>query len=212
VIRRELANLALRAAGWKFETAVPTLAKYVIVAAPHTSNWDGVVMMVMGQALELPMAFMIKDDWLKGPMGPPMRRMGAVAINRSRKTNVVDQMIEELGRRDRLALVIPPEGTRKRAELWRSGFYHIARGAQVPVVPAYVDAPRKRVGMGEPIWLTGDVGADMDQIRAFYAAKKPVGFDANSFGPIRLREELSAAEREALEQAERAAKAAKGKR
>jgi 1-acyl-sn-glycerol-3-phosphate acyltransferase len=191
VIRRQLANLALRAAGWKVETDVPKLSKYVIVAAPHTSNWDGVLMLAISQALALPLAFMIKDDWVKGPMGPVMKRLGAVAINRTHKMNVVDQMIEAFGQRDELALVVPPEGTRQRAEMWKSGFYHIARGAGVPVVPAYIDVTRRRVGFGEPIELSGDVGKDMDRIRAFYAEKKPVGFVKDAFGPIRLREELT---------------------
>jgi 1-acyl-sn-glycerol-3-phosphate acyltransferase len=191
VIRSQLANLALRATGWAVETDVPRLKKYVIAAAPHTSNWDGVLLLAVSQALELPLAFMIKDDWTKGPLGPVMKRFGAVAINRSRKTNVVDQMIEEFAKRDELALVIPPEGTRKRAEVWKSGFYHIARGAKVPVVPAYIDVPRKRIGLGEPIELTGDVKADMDKIRAFYSKVQPIGFVADAFGPIRLREELA---------------------
>lgn len=189
MIRSQLATLALRAAGWEVETDVPKLSKYVIVAAPHTSNWDGVLLLAVSQALELPLAFMIKDDWVKGPMGPVMKRFGAVAINRSKKTNVVEQMIEEFAQRDALALVIPPEGTRKRAEMWKSGFYHIARGANVPVVPAYIDVGRKRIGLGEPIELTGDARADMDRLRAFYEKVRPVGFVKDAFGPIRIKEE-----------------------
>lgn len=189
MIRSQLATLALRAAGWEVETDVPKLSKYVIVAAPHTSNWDGVLLLAVSQALELPLAFMIKDDWVKGPMGPVMKRFGAVAINRSKKTNVVEQMIEEFAQRDKLALVIPPEGTRKRAEMWKSGFYHIARGANVPVVPAYIDVGRKRIGLGEPIELTGDARADMDRLRAFYEKVRPVGFVKDAFGPIRIKEE-----------------------
>lgn len=189
MIRSQLATLALRAAGWEVETDVPKLSKYVIVAAPHTSNWDGVLLLAVSQALELPLAFMIKDDWVKGPMGPVMKRFGAVAINRSKKTNVVEQMIEEFAQRDELALVIPPEGTRKRAEMWKSGFYHIARGANVPVVPAYIDVGRKRIGLGEPIELTGDARADMDRLRAFYEKVRPVGFVKDAFGPIRIKEE-----------------------
>jgi len=112
-----------------------------------------------------------------------------VAINRDRSTNIVQQMIEEFRRRDRFVLGIPPEGTRSRAEHWKSGFYHIALGAQVPVVPGYLDFSRKRAGLGPAIPMTGDVRADMDRIRAFYAEKKPVAFEPASFGPIRLREE-----------------------
>jgi 1-acyl-sn-glycerol-3-phosphate acyltransferase len=177
VIRDRLATLALRAAGWKFETSRPSVKKYVCIAAPHTSNWDGVLMLAIAQALKLPMAFMIKDDWVKGPMGPLMRRAGAVAINRSHSTNVVDQMIEEFARHEELALVIPPEGTRKRAEAWKSGFYHI-------------DFQRKRAGLGEPIYLSGKVTEDMDKIRAFYDKLAPKGFVPEDFGPIRLREEM----------------------
>ena len=106
-----------------------------------------------------------------------------------RNTNVVEQMIAEFRRRDRFALGVPPEGTRSRAEHWKSGFYHIAMGAQVPVVPGYLDYGRRRAGLGPAITLTGDVRADMDRIRAFYAEKKPVPFAPGDFGPIRLREE-----------------------
>lgn len=189
VIRNTLAKLALRTAGWEIETPVPKIPKYVCVAAPHTSNWDGVLLLAISQALQLPLAFMIKDDWVKGPQGPLMRKLGAIAIDRSRHTNVVEHMIEEFARREKMVLVIPPEGTRSRAEHWKSGFYHIARGAGVPVVPGYLDFARKRAGLGEPITLTGDVHADMDKIRAFFAEKSPVAFDPGSFGPIRLREE-----------------------
>jgi 1-acyl-sn-glycerol-3-phosphate acyltransferase len=189
VIRSRLASLGLRSAGWKFETERPALKKYVCIAAPHTSNWDGLLLVAVGQALGIPMAFMIKDDWVKGPMAPLMRRMGAIAINRSRASNVVDQMIEEFGRRDELVLVIPPEGTRKRTETWKSGFYHIARGANVPVVPGYLDFARKRAGLGAPITMTGDVKADMDKIRGFYTEHHPAGHEPGNFGPIRLREE-----------------------
>jgi 1-acyl-sn-glycerol-3-phosphate acyltransferase len=98
-------------------------------------------------------------------------------------------MVAELKRRDRMILVIPPEGTRGRADHWRSGFYHIARGAGVPVVPGYLDYGRKRCGMGPPIELTGDVRADMDRIRAFYAEVDPQARVPADFGPIRLRDE-----------------------
>src|SRR5688572_19814171 len=103
--------------------------------------------MLLARSLDIEMSFMIKKDWLRGPMGTIMRRLGAVGIDRSRSTNVVDAMIAELRRRDRLWLVIPPEGTRSRAEYWKSGFYHIALGAEVPVVPGYVDYKRKRIGL-----------------------------------------------------------------
>jgi len=185
-------SLPLRLAGWAFETPLPEEKKYVCLAVPHTSNWDGVLLLALAGSVGMKMSFMIKNDWLRGPMGTILRRFGAVGIERSRATNVVQAMIDELGRRDELALVIPPEGTRSRAEHWKSGFYHIALGAKVPVVPGYLDYRRKRAGMGEPIWLTGDVTADMTRIRAFYEAKAPVGRYPDQYGPIRLREEDAA--------------------
>lgn len=184
-----LAATSLRLTGWQFEGPLPTEEKYVCLAVPHTSNWDALLLVTLLQSIGLEMQWMIKDSWVKSPLGPALRRLGAVAINRDRATNIVQQMIEEFRRRDRFVLGIPPEGTRSRAEHWKSGFYHIAVGAQVPVVPGYLDFSRKRAGLGPAIPMTGDVRADMDRIRAFYAEKKPVAFEPASFGPIRLREE-----------------------
>jgi 1-acyl-sn-glycerol-3-phosphate acyltransferase len=176
-------------AGWKFETPLPAEKKYVCLAVPHTSNWDGVLLIALASTVGMKMSFMIKNEWLRGPMGTVLRRFGAVGIERSRATNVVQSMIDELERRESLALVIPPEGTRGRADHWKSGFYHIALGAHVPIVPGYLDYARKRAGLGPPIWPTGDVAVDMDTIRAFYDDKAPVGRYPDDFGPIRLREE-----------------------
>lgn len=186
---QKIARRLLRTAGWEFEGPVPDVPKCVALGVPHTSNWDGVLMLAGAASVGLEMSFMIKDDWLRGPMGPIMRKLGAVGIDRSKANNVVDGMVAELRRRDRLWLVIPPEGTRSRAEYWKSGFYHIARGADVPVVPGYMDYKRKRIGLGAPIHLTGDVGADMDRIRRFYAEKAPTPHVPADFGPIRLKDE-----------------------
>jgi 1-acyl-sn-glycerol-3-phosphate acyltransferase len=185
-----LTSLGLRAAGWLAEGAPPAIPKYVCLGVPHTSNWDGVVLLAMADALGLDMSWMIKGSWFKGPLAPLLRRLGAVEVDRGASKNLVGQMIAEFDRRERFVLVIPPEGTRARAEHWRSGFYHIAHGAKVPVVPAYMDYGRKRIGFGEPIHLTGDVRADMDRIRAFYQARDPRGFAHDNFGPIRLKEEV----------------------
>jgi len=193
VIADRLASLSLRAVGWQFENELPPLKKCVVLAVPHTSNWDGLLLVGLAQAARLPMAFMIKAEWVRGPLGPLLRRAGAVAVDRDRAGDVVGQMVEEFQRRDELVLVIPPEGTRGRADHWKSGFYRIALAAGVPVVPGYLDFRRKRAGFGPPIQLTGDVRADMDRIRAFYDSQAPTPFYPDQFGPIRLREESAAA-------------------
>lgn len=187
-----LVNAPLNLAGWKFETGKPSIKKYVGLAVPHTSNWDGLLLLTLTASIGLDMKWMVKDAWTKGALNP-LPRLGAVAINRSKANNVVDQMIAQFAARDEFVLFIPPEGTRSRTETWKSGFYHIALGAKVPVVPGYLDYQRKRAGLGDPIEMTGDVKSDMDRIRAFYEMIKPVPCAPAKFGPIRLREETAPA-------------------
>lgn len=189
--KRRLVAAPLRLAGWRFEGEKPPEKKYVALAWPHTSNWDGLLLIALTQSIGLSMSWMIKNDWVKGPMGIALKRLGAVAIDRTGANNVVKDMIDAFERDDELVLVIPPEGTRRRSDTWRSGFYHIARGANVPVVPGYLDYGRKCAGLGPAIHLTGDVKADMDKIRAFYAGVAARGLVPDHVGPIRLRDEDS---------------------
>lgn len=187
--KSRLAAAALRSIGWAWEGDLPTEKKWICLAYPHTSNWDGALMLLVSRAIGLDMRFMIKADWVKGPMGPVMRGFGAVPIDRSKANNVVDQMIDEFRTSDHLALMIPPEGTRGLTEGWKSGFYHIARGANVPVVPGYLDYKRKRAGMGPPRLMTGNVKEDMDGLRAYYDKMRPTAQTPADMGPIRLRDE-----------------------
>lgn len=184
-----ISRLGLKLVGWRFEGEQPPEKKYVCLATPHTSNWDGLLLVALTDSIGLKMRWMIKDTWFKGPMGTVLRSTGAVAINRGKATNVVDQMVQLFADSDELVLVIPPEGTRSRAEYWKSGFYHIARRAHVPVVPAYLDYSRRRARLGPALDMSGDVKADMDRIRAFYAEYQPKGRFHEDVGPIRLREE-----------------------
>lgn len=184
-----MARRSLALTGWEYEGPVPAERKFVLLAYPHTSNWDGLLLVTLTRSIGMRIKWLIKDSWVKGPMGPVVRGFGGVGIDRSRASGVVGQMVEELKAKDDLILAIPPEGTRKRAEHWKSGFYFIARGADVPVVPGYLDFGRKRAGLGPAMRMTGDVRADMDRLRAFYAEKNPTPFDPTKLGPIRLREE-----------------------
>jgi 1-acyl-sn-glycerol-3-phosphate acyltransferase len=185
------AKLSLSLSRWSFEGEKPAINKYVLLLAPHTSNWDTVVFLFLARSVGLELAWMIKDSWTKGPIGPLLNRLGAVGIDRSHARNKVEQMVDEFRRRDRFILGIPPEGTRAYAEHWKSGFYRIALGAAVPVAPGYLDYGKKRGGIGAAIEMTGDVGRDMGAIRKFYAEKAPRPYDPSKFGPIRLREEVA---------------------
>jgi 1-acyl-sn-glycerol-3-phosphate acyltransferase len=189
MMRGAVSGAALRAAGWRFEGTAPSARRYVALAVPHTSNWDGLLLLVLAQSIGLRMRWMVKASWLKGPQGAMLGALGAVGIDRAHSTNTVEQMVEQFRTNDDFVLFVPPEATRARAEHWKSGFYHIALGAGVPVAPGYLDYGRKRAGIGEPIAMTGDMRADMDRIRAFYEDKNPQPFDRAKYGPIRLREE-----------------------
>lgn len=187
------ATRSLQLAGWAYEGPVPSEKKCVCLAVPHTSNWDGLLLITLLRSIGLHMEWMIKDAWVKGPLKPIMRGLGALPINRSRSNNLVDQMITRFKTSDAFCLGIPPEGTRSRADYWKSGFYHIALGAGVPVMPGYLDYSRKRAGLGPGIMLTGNVREDMDKFRAYYTKMSPIAYDPSKYGPIRLREEKDSA-------------------
>lgn len=189
-IPARLAQASLRAlGGWRFVGEIPAPRKAVCLAVPHTDNMDGLLLVLLAQSVGMPISWMIKDTWGKPPVGWLVRGVGGVPVDRSKANGLVPQMIAELERRDDFYLVIPPEGTRKRTEYWKSGFYHIALGASVPVVPGFLDYPRKEGRFGAPITLTGNVRADMDALREVYEDAGPIARHPEKFGPIRLREE-----------------------
>ncbi|MDF7776822.1 lysophospholipid acyltransferase family protein [Sphingomonas sp. AOB5] len=157
--------------GWKAEGAPPADRRCIIVAAPHTSNWDFVNVLGLTNALGIKAHFMGKSSLFRWPMGRFMRDMGGVAVDRSASRNYVDAMIAEFAARREFMLIIAPEGTRSAAGQWRTGFYHIAMGAGVPLVLGYVDYPSKTGGLGPEIMPSGDYAADMAKIVAFYATK-----------------------------------------
>jgi 1-acyl-sn-glycerol-3-phosphate acyltransferase len=188
-IQAIIAGRALAALGWEYVGERPRPRKFVGLAAPHTSNMDGLLMVLMAQKVGLEMSWMVKDAVNKPVLGQVVRQVGGVFIDRSAAHGVVDQMIAEFDRRDDFCLMIPPEGTRRHTDYWKSGFYHIALGAKVPIVPGFLDYALKRGGFGEPIELTGNVHTDMDAIRDFYETGNFGPRYPEKFGPIRLREE-----------------------
>jgi 1-acyl-sn-glycerol-3-phosphate acyltransferase len=129
-----------------------------------------------------------KDTLFRGPFGRILRRLGGIPVDRTHRGNLVRQMTELFEKSERLVLTVPAEGTRGYTPHWRSGFYHIARSANVPVVLGFLDYQRKRGGFGPELVLTGDMSQDMDEIRSFYSDK--VGKYPESFGPVRLKEEM----------------------
>ena len=162
-----------RMRGWRLRGEAPQVRKCVIAGAPHTSNWDFIFFLGATRAYGIHPSFMGKHSLFHWPLTRFMFDMGGIAVNRSSRANYVDQVAAEFARRDDLMLVIAPEGTRKPMPHWRSGFYHIAVAAGVPIVPAWVDHERMEGGLGPPIWPSGDYAADMERIAAFYADMMP---------------------------------------
>jgi 1-acyl-sn-glycerol-3-phosphate acyltransferase len=160
--------------GWTITGRAPAARKYVLIGAPHTSNWDFVFFLGGTRDLGIRARFLGKHSLFRWPLGRFMRDMGGIPIDRkARNRNYVEQVADEFARRDELALVIAPEGTRGPITKWRSGFYHIAVEAGVPIVPAWVDYEKRTGGIGEPIEPTGDFARDMRRIAEFYHRALP---------------------------------------
>ncbi len=159
--------------GWTVEGEIPKPRRFVIIAAPHTSNWDFVYFVGGTRALGLKASFMGKSQLFTWPFGGLMRDMGGIPVERSRSTNAVAAMISEFARREEFMLTIAPEGTRGNVRTWRTGFYQIALGAKVPMVCGLMDYARKVVGLGPAMMPTGDYASDMIAVRRYYANCTP---------------------------------------
>ncbi|MBP7694424.1 MAG: lysophospholipid acyltransferase family protein [Anaerolineales bacterium] len=189
---QRFARLVIKAVGWRTEGNLPEVPKFVLIVHPHTSNWDVPYGMFAALALGLfirwPYGFMVKDAALRWPLiGGLMRWLGGIGIDRTSRFNAVEQMVQFFQAQEKLMLVITPEGTRRHTKYWKSGFYHIALGAGVPVVPAYIDFGHRRAGLGPVLYLTGDVDADLAYLREFYSDKH--GLYPREAGEIRFRPE-----------------------
>ena len=158
----------LRLGGWRIVGEFPDIPKLVLIGAPHSSNWDGVWGFAAKLALGLDIRILGKHQLFWWPLGPLLRRIGVIAINRDAAHGVVDQLAERIRREERMWLGIAPEGTRRKVDRWKTGFWKIARAADVPVLPAYFDYPEKVIGIGPPFVLGDDMAADIARIRAWY--------------------------------------------
>ena len=156
-------------AGWRVGGEIPEDKKMVVIAAPHTTNWDLPIMLAVAFYYRVDLKWMGKDSLFKGPFGWLMHALGGIPIDRSKSNNVVDQMVAIYQEADDLLVAIPPEGTRSKVRYWKTGFYNIAHGAGVPIAFGYLDYKNKVGGIGGKLTTTGDYDADLEKIKAFYA-------------------------------------------
>ena len=164
-----LSLILLKIFGWRMEGERPKTPKYVMIAAPHTSNWDLVIMLILAFSYKTKICWMGKDALFQRPFGTLFKWLGGLPIDRARSHNVVEQSIELFQKNEKLVMAVPPEGTRKKVRYWKTGFYYIAKGAGVPIALGFIDYRRKTGGFGSVVTPTGDIEADMEAIQAFYA-------------------------------------------
>ncbi len=164
-----LALRIFRMAGWTLTGRLPDLDKAMFIAAPHTSNWDGFWFLTYKFAIDVKVSFLAKDALFWWPLGAMLNVMGALPIDRSDATRIVPQLVRAFDESDRLYLALAPEGTRKWMPYWKSGFYRIAKAANVPIVMAYIDYPNKRMGIGPTLPDGNTMEEDLEIIRQYYS-------------------------------------------
>jgi 1-acyl-sn-glycerol-3-phosphate acyltransferase len=146
--------------------------KYVLIGAPHTSNWDFPLMLLVVLKLRLQLYWMGKHTLFPFPFSGFMKWLGGIPINRSKSHNVVNDIVLQFNDNEKFVVLVPPEGTRSKVTSWKTGFYHIANNANVPILMGYINAEKKEGGLADFFYPTGDLEKDMKAIRAFYADKK----------------------------------------
>ncbi len=180
---RWMATAWLKIVGWRTVAEHPKEGGFVFTAAPHTSNWDAMYMLAVGAKERIAVHWLAKASLFKGPMGPLMRWMGGIPVDRTRRTSLVETAIAAFKAKPDMILGISPEGTRSPVDHWKSGFYRIAQGAGVPVVPGFLDFGRKIGGAGAAIAMTGNPNEDLSRLKNFYRDMKgrvPANFDPES--------------------------------
>lgn len=168
---RYIMKLILRLLGWKLVGQLPDEKKYVVIFAPHTSNWDFVLMLMVRFCFKMKIAYLGKHTLFKPPFGWFFRMFGGIPVERNSANKVVDQVAEIIKQREEIQFALAPEGTRSYKPYWKSGFYHIALKAEVPILMTFLNSKTKEIGLGELLYPCGNQEQDLGKIRAFYKDK-----------------------------------------
>jgi 1-acyl-sn-glycerol-3-phosphate acyltransferase len=189
-LQQRLARAFLRWSGWRLVGEPPPVSRCLIIFAPHTSSWDFPLLLAVRCAFGQPVAYLAKHTLFRFPFAGLLRRTGAIPVDRTERHELVSTLAQAFREREWLWLALSPEGTRDRTDHWKSGFYHVAREAGVPLLLAFIDARRRECGLGGLLWLTGDVDADMARLREFFADKQ--GIEPERASDVRLRDPYDA--------------------
>jgi 1-acyl-sn-glycerol-3-phosphate acyltransferase len=167
-IHRVIGKRFYKVTGWRVEGQMPNIPKCVVILAPHTSGWDLAFGLGLSYIEGVKLSWMGKKEIFRWPLKGLLRWLGGINIDRDRRASVVEQVVQEFEKSIRLVVAMAPEGTRSNAVYWKTGFYFIAKGAEVPIVLAFLDYKSKVSGFGPTIMPSGDIHADMEKIASFY--------------------------------------------
>lgn len=187
MIRRGAARVFWSVSRWTLRSEPLPPGPSILIGAPHTSNWDFPFMLAITWQAEIAARFLGKKSLFRGPLGPIMRGLGGIPVDRRHPMGLVEEVVALARASEKFFLVVTPEGTRAKTPCWKSGFYRIALDTGLPITLGYMDRTTMTCGLGPTFHLTGDVSADMDRIRAFYADKS--GFHPRNRTEPRLRNE-----------------------
>jgi 1-acyl-sn-glycerol-3-phosphate acyltransferase len=168
---QNLAQAILKLVGWEVRGEFPNISKYILVGAPHTSNWDFPLAMLMMYARGVRFSWIGKASLFRWPFGSLLHRLGGIPVTRDSKQNFVQQIVASFENSSRLIIAIAPEGTRSLVTRWKTGFYYMAMGANVPLVLGFVDYKERQVGVGPVVYPSADIEETFARLRLFYAEK-----------------------------------------
>lgn len=180
-----LAKRLLRLMGWRLYGQFPDVPKCVVIAYPHTSNLDGIIMLLVAFAYQIRPVWMVKVEWVRGPVGGLVRALGGLGIDRRGSLDTVTQAADRIRQAERIVLVIAPEGTRRKTDHLKAGFYWMAHTAGVPIVCSFMDYPHRRTGIGLTITTTGEIEADLVPVFDLY--RQVVARNPEKMSDLRLR-------------------------
>ena len=180
-----ITTVILKLIGWRVSFSLPACDKYVLVGAPHTSNWDFPLGLLAMSAVGLRFNWVGKHTLFKGLFGPFMRLIGGIPVDRRGSTGFIKKVIDIFDSREQFVMAIAPEGTRSLTKQWKAGFYHIAMAAKVPIALGFIDYPRKQVGIDRLFEPSGDIEADFEILREYYADK--IGKRPEKQGPVTIK-------------------------
>ena len=187
LFRHSIGNLIFWLSGWKIEGEIPADKKSVLILAPHTSNWDAFIMLPALFKMRIHVNWMGKKEIFFWPVKKTLIWLGGIPIDRSVKSNVVENTINIINQAEKIIIGISPEATRSKSKTWRSGFYHIANHSRIPIHFGYLDYPRKVAGFARGFVPSGDIEKDMDIIREFYKDKLYQGKFSDNVGEMKFK-------------------------